>query len=216
MSEQERTEQATPKKRREARERGEIARSRDVVAAASLVAATAFLAFTSRSTTEFALDYLRESASRGFVVNASEFDFCTAFAKVATLVLGKLSGLFLLVVLGSVIGNILQTGFLFLPKKCLPDFKNLNPGKNLKGMFSFSGLGRALYGLLKFSIFGILVALALKRDGETIANISSGSAAQIAEFFGRFIFRLAYQFARRSSFCRRRTTRFGVGNTSAI
>ncbi len=194
MSELERTEQATPKKRQQERAKGNVARSRDVVAAIGLLAATIALLTSARSNAIDAAEMMRGAFADGFVLDAADYNFGNELSALLLLVLRKLSGLFLIVLIAAVAGNVLQTGFLFLPKKAFPDFKRLSPEKNLRRLFSGESLLQTGAGLVKMALFFALVLLAIRRDAETFANLPFGAPIEIALFFLKFIGRVAYQF----------------------
>jgi len=192
-SELEKTEQATPKKRQDARKKGQVAKSQDLIAAVGLIAAVAVLVATSRSRAEFAFDYFRSSLSSPFQLQTTTSEFAASLSKLVFLILGKTAPLFFVVVLSSVAINLLQSGFLFLPQKIAPDFKRVDPIKNASKLFSLSSLWQTLFGLLKIASFIGLVVLALRRDVETLANLTNGTTMQIVLFLGRFLTGLAFQ-----------------------
>ncbi len=193
MAEQERTEQATPKRRQDARKRGEVARSRDVVATAALLGAIALFALSGKERYESALAALQTELGRTLVVRADELDFAAELSRALTSVLSQTAGLIVCVVLATLAANWLQTGFLFLPNKLKFDGKRLNPFENMRRMASWGALGETGYGLTKFILCALIVALTIKADAETIANASSGSVEQIALFAGSEFAKVGYR-----------------------
>lgn len=193
MSEQERTERATPKKRATERSKGFVARSQDVVAATSLVVAVVILRATATSDAAAAAEYMR-SAFSGFEINALEFPFIRQATEIVFFLFKKLGLLFVMLAFASAVANILQTGFLYLPKKALPSFKRLNPLKNLKNLFSIRSALQACAGIFKAVAFALLIAVALKRDVETLISASFSAPVEIAAFCLKFVARAAYQF----------------------
>ena len=192
MADQERTEQATPKRRQDARKRGEVAQSGDVAVVLVALVATLFLARSVGDGAAQALDFLRNALGRGFAARADELDLATALAQTLTFVAKKTIFFFLTVVAATLAARWLQTGFLFLPNKLAPDLTRLSPRKNLRKVFSFSSSANACFSLVKFAFVLTIVALALKRDAETIVELPSLEITQIGAFFARFIVKLAY------------------------
>ncbi len=193
-SELEKTEQATPKKRQEARKKGQVAKSQDLIAVAGLFAAVAVLVATSRSQAEYAFEYFQNALSAPYELQTTAQEVASSLSKIVFLILGKLSALFAVVVLSSVAVNVLQSGFLFLPQKIAPDFKRVDPFQNASKLFSLSNLWQTLFGFIKISAFVVLVALAIRRDAETLINLVNGTTLQIVLFLYRFLARLAFQF----------------------
>ena len=194
MSELERTEKATPRKRQKERQKGNVAKSQEIVAALGLLVAVVTLAVSSKSSAAAAFENMRSAFANGFILQANEFSFASEGAKLISFVLQKLAGFFLLIVLASVVGNVLQTGFLILPKKTLPDFKRVNPVVNLKRFFSATSFMQALGGLARTILFASLVAVAIKRDAQTIVALPYAEPIDIVLFSSSFLTRVAYQF----------------------
>src|SRR5688572_26923666 len=143
---QERTEKATPKKREDARKKGQIARGAELPAALSLLAALAALHLFSGS--------LLEQISFGFQNTAQHIagsrPMTDTDLHVIILSAGKvLAFLTVPVVLiaftASVAGNFAQGGFTFTGEAMAQGAKRLNPMSNLKRIFGPD----ALVNLLK-------------------------------------------------------------------
>ena len=194
MSDLERTEQATPRKRQKERQKGNVAKSQDVVAAVGLLVAIVALTTTAKSNATTAFESMRAVLDAGFVLQTNDFSFESEGVRIIGSVLKKLAGFFLLVVVASVVGNVLQTGFLFLPKKAAPDFNRLNPATNLKRVFSGSTFMQAIGGLARTLLFAALVGLAIKRDLQTLVALPYAEPIEIVVFSSSFMTRLAYQF----------------------
>src|SRR5690349_14330732 len=124
----ERTEEASPKRREEARKKGTIANSRSVVPAATLAAGVLILRFTGPDFLErlgrLIVGYFslagsrRELAPEKFI--SLSFDSGLLMAPV-------LAPLFMGITLAGVGSGLLQTGFLFTTETLKPDFARINP-----------------------------------------------------------------------------------------
>ncbi len=194
MSELERTEQATPRKRQKERQKGNVAKSQDVVAAVGALVATAALTASAKSSSETALEEMRSVFAGGFALHLNELSIVSTLSGLIYFILQKLAGFFLLIVFAGIVGNVLQTGFLILPKKALPDFTRLTPASNLKRLFSAEAVARTIGGLIKTLLFAILVAVAIKRDAQTLVALPYAKPIDIILFFSALIKRVAYQF----------------------
>ncbi len=78
---QERTERATPRKREEARKKGQVARSREVVSAAVLSACLICLYFQSSGAMERMMNMMRSSFRRSIAVTLSTDTVPALFAR---------------------------------------------------------------------------------------------------------------------------------------
>ncbi|HHC08790.1 MAG TPA: EscU/YscU/HrcU family type III secretion system export apparatus switch protein [Actinobacteria bacterium] len=125
---QDRTEKATPRRRREARREGRVARSPEVAIALSMVALLAVVRFVA----PLALPRLAVSSRRLFLLaGAARFTDEFRAAVVELLVMGVVPVLLLAVLLG-IAGGVLQVGFHLAPKTLRPTVSNLSPAKGLQ------------------------------------------------------------------------------------
>jgi flagellar biosynthesis protein FlhB len=133
-SSQAKTEKPTPKRLREAREKGQVARSNDLVSAIALLAVTAVIVKTGAS----GLTRVQGRIADGLTRMGDN-----ARASIApTDLIGILSSdlLLLLMVVGpwllaaaaiAVGGHLAQTGWIFAPERLKPDFTRLSPKNGL-------------------------------------------------------------------------------------
>ncbi len=192
-SETERTEQATPKKKLDARKKGNVAKSQDAVAAAALTGAVLFLAATASSRSTFLLDFWTATFSRPFALSTDVETLTAQFSETVFLFLRQFAIFGAVVVCCGVAANLLQSGFLFLPNKLAPDFGRLNPIKGFQRLFSGESTVQIIFGIVKIVCVVALVGAAFWRDRETLANVGAASVAGIAAFSFEFLVRLALQ-----------------------
>jgi flagellar biosynthetic protein FlhB len=170
------TQDATPHRRQEAREQGEVARSQDLAAAVVLVTALAILygmcnvlieflgGFTTR---QLGTPWLRTDASTAV---AQLRGVLTDLARPMIPYLG-------LVFLTAVAANVLQFGLLFLPEKLMPDLNRLNPLPAFARLFSMQNLVRTGFGVLKLIIVATIAWHDLSgRVDEIVASAGYGIA----------------------------------------
>jgi len=159
MAASDRTEPATPKRRQELRERGDVPKSRDL---ASVVAFLGIV-FCLRSVGGGALDALT-SAVRQALSTTHE----RTLDQHALLVQGSQAGMVVLRVVGPIVAvalllgmaaSIAQTGWLFSPKALRPEFSRLNPLPNLKRFVSAMGLIETAKAFLKILIVSYVAAV---------------------------------------------------------
>jgi flagellar biosynthetic protein FlhB len=191
--ETERTEQATPKKKLDARKKGNVAKSQDAIAAAALTGAVVFLAATARSRSTFLLDFWTATFSRPLVLSTDVETLTAQFSETVFLFLRPFAIFGAVVVCCGVAANLLQSGFLFLPNKLAPKFSRLNPIKGFQRLFSGESIVQIVFGIVKIACVVALVGAAFWRDRETLANVGAASVAGIAAFSFEFLVRLALQ-----------------------
>jgi flagellar biosynthetic protein FlhB len=146
------SQEATPHRRQQALEQGQVARSQDLSAAVLLVAGLASLIFLGGGLAAFFAALARRQLGGDPWVSA-DVSFVAAlwnatWLELATHILPLLG----LLVAAGVAVSIAQTGFLFLPEKLQPKFSHLDPIQGLQRIFSLAGVMRLAFGMLKVLI----------------------------------------------------------------
>lgn len=161
----EKTEEPTPHRLREARERGQVAKSREITVAFVLLLSY----FLFRYLGEYMWKNLVEMAQSIFVQIPSIKEFSPAFAGYV-LLLG-LQGLafvvlpiFGIVFLAAFLAEALQTGFVFSTDPLTPRLERISPWEGFKRMFSLQGLVELVKSILKIVIVFYIAWLAAKED----------------------------------------------------
>lgn len=181
-SSEEKTEEPSAKKLRDARKKGQIPKSTDLSGALSLLAGLlSFIAIIPWSTTQVANLFL--------AIERTISSSLEPQAVKAVLLEGlKLSGLISLVplVVCSVVFTAslwLQTGAVFSLDPSMPKIENLNPASGLKKLFSMKTLVQFVQMLLKTAIIGTAVGLVLFQivpDAIRVIHADVGGALVVA------------------------------------
>lgn len=169
---EERTEPATPRRRREARERGHVARSADLSAAGVLLAAVLVLEVRGRSYMEGLASSVAGILGRldeaGGGAGETDFPFGGAAA-------AALRGVLPLAIAGmaAAIGiGLLQVGFLWTGRPLVPRPERLNPVEGLRRLLSGRSWGRVVAGILKAVAVGAVVAATLWSERLKLAGLA--------------------------------------------
>src|SRR5271169_2897242 len=125
---QERTEQATGRRREKAREEGNIPQSRDIIGIMPLWVVFLYLSFGSFMFTML-VTYLRMALKRGFEVSLTDSSFVAIFRGDSIKVLMMMAPLFVSLLIAVMTVGFLQTGFLITSKRLSPDISRLSPLK---------------------------------------------------------------------------------------
>ncbi len=162
MSDSNKTEKATPRRRQKAREQGQVARSRDF---SNILAATAALSV-------FAWQTPQEVRRWGALLqNAIELSTEQSIAATGPLFLWVAAELarwaapaLLTAFCGALLGGLLQGGLVIAPEALAFKIERFSPAKKLGQLFSLTGLSGMLKSLLPFSAIAY-VAVATFRQG---------------------------------------------------
>jgi flagellar biosynthetic protein FlhB len=155
------TEEATPRKLEEARKRGEVAKSVDVPAFASLAAAAGFIAILGGWMARSLAEQLRP-----FIAHADAYDLSggggTELMRQAAMAAAPIViGVTLAAGLAGVGGNLIQHGFLLTTERLKPDLSRLSPAEGFKRLFGVDGLVQFLKSFLKIGFIAAITYLAV-------------------------------------------------------
>src|SRR5208282_1073761 len=186
MAEANQTEQATPRRRQKAREKGQIARSRDLIGAASGMAAT-FVLFSLMSSFPLAWRGFFHDCLEGAVSGNLRMEALTPFLTHSGLFVATGAALALgwIVALSSALA---QGGLVFAPTSLLPNASRISPAAKLKQLFSIT----ALRGLMK----SLLPAIGcLRRDWLLLMALPARSSRGMLGYAAGLIFEVAWKSA---------------------
>src|SRR5271166_1910800 len=193
MAESNQTEQASPRRREKAREKGQVARSRDLIGAASGMAAV-FVLFSLLSSFPLAWrgffhDCLEGGVSGNLRLEALSpfFSHSGLFVAVeAALALGWIAAL---------VSALAQGGLVFAPTSLLPAFSRMSPAAKLGQLFSITALRGLLKSLLPASAVTWVAIGCLRRDWPLLMALSGSSSPGTLGFAAGRIFEVAWKSA---------------------
>src|SRR5919106_4553321 len=164
----EKTEQATPRRLQQARERGDVARSRELnTMTLLLVASGSLLVMGERIFKE-----LSEVMRRSFLFQREQlFDPyapMTFFVDAVLHMLGTLTPFLAAMALVALIGPILMGGWVFSVQALGFKWERLNPFKGLGRVFGLKGLMEMAKAFAKFALAGVSVLLLWLSMGELL------------------------------------------------
>ena len=133
-SSEEKTEKPSAQKLRKAREEGQLPRSKDMGLAASLFAAFVVIS----SSFPWYADFVRESfiSVHQYAQEINNPEVIGQFLRHHLLILGKFILTLLPMPAAALLSSLVPGGWLFLPKKILPDFSKISPLKGIGRLFS--------------------------------------------------------------------------------
>jgi flagellar biosynthetic protein FlhB len=177
---QEKTEQATPRKRQQAKEKGQVARSKDLTSMAVLGGVIMILYFGGEK-------FILELADiTGGILS---FRYGSDPGHVASIVILQggmlLTPIFLVSFALAIVGNVMQGGFVMKPVKF--DIDKINPINGIKKLFSTKGLIELVKSLLKVGIGCWIVYFVIAKDLHVFPTLSAMDVGGIARTSGELI-----------------------------
>ncbi len=191
QSQQERTEQATPRRLSEARAKGQAARSMDLVAAVGFLGMAAVLAVTAERLINASLTYIVVSLRNLSAVTNLEYSFAPLLLHAVNSFTAMVWPLLAAALGIGVVANVLQVGFLWSSAPLSPEFSRLDPIAGLGRMMSTRALFDLVKALAKLLAVGFAAYLGLQGEMEhlLLAGYSEGASSLV--LVGRVLYGVA-------------------------
>lgn len=154
MAKSDKTEKATPKRRRDARRKGQLAKSQEVVGWSALLVGLYLVPMSVRNlmaATSAAFEDLTAAGGQPSTASALESMGQTLLAGMVAVV-----PMIAAVVFGAVVSSVAQTGPLLTLKPIKPDVKRINPIEGFKRLFSIRSAWQTVKQLLKMGVIVLL------------------------------------------------------------
>jgi len=187
---EEKTEQPTPKKRQELREKGEVAKSKELPALAVLLAALITLSLFG----SFMYNHIQIIMKNAFSFpNIHNFNI-PEFLKFAQNIIGRfiilLSPLFAAIFITAILSNIMQVGFMLSGESITPKLSKIDPIKGFGRLFSKQSFMELIKSLLKLTIVGGIAFLTIKGEMKHFALLGDMEVNSIFVYILKIFFKI--------------------------
>lgn len=172
---QEKTEKPTAKKLKDARNRGEVAKSPLLIHTASLGVLMLFLVLVGSSAIDWTFDMFQRIITAASKRDSGELLWSTS-AWMVSGAIWAMATLLVAAALGAAIGAFAQVQALFSIEPLSPKFDRMNPGTNLKNVFSSKQLFELLKTILHVLVMGAAFYLAIR---EVLPNLLRAQSTDI-------------------------------------
>lgn len=189
---QDKTEQPTGKKLGDARQKGNVAQSREIPSVMILSGSIGVLYFGGSWMLERLTDVMRVMYHRAGTLNMMPETMHTLFWEIFLSCVVVLIPLMLVVMTAGVLGNVAQFGFLFTGEKLTPNLAKLNPISGLKKLISLRSLVELAKSIVKLVIIGGVAYLVIGRYLDQIPGIMQISIGNIIRFIGQVSFQVCF------------------------
>jgi flagellar biosynthetic protein FlhB len=191
MADSNKTEKATPQKRKKAREQGQVARTRELSSALAWGGALAFVAWKVpdiarqwrgllQTTLDLSIDEpLRPGGPVLFWVAAGVLRWIVPVAATAWTL--------------SLAAGVAQGGLVFAPEALAPKPERMSPAGKLKQMFSLAGLSGLLKSLLPFGVIAWIGISTITKHWESVVRASELGVRAYATFLVNVMWELIWK-----------------------
>ncbi|GBD95534.1 MAG TPA: flagellar biosynthesis protein FlhB [Nitrospirae bacterium] len=177
---QEKTEQATSQKKQKAKDKGQVARSRDLTSMFAMGGIVMIFYFGGK------YFFINLADMMGGILSFRYGSNPTHVTGIAVLQGMQILAPFFLVSLVSVIFiSVVQGGF--VKKEIKIEIEKLNPVEGIKKLFSIKGLTELLKSMLKFSVGGWITYYIIKKDMKVLPTLSAMATNDMIRMSGKLI-----------------------------
>jgi len=192
---QEKTEKATPKKRADARGKGQVASSQEIPS--SIILLFVFLSFMMLG------GYYKERLFRLFGdllesnlnTELTTGNIMVMFSTYMMQLLMLIAPVFIIAVIVAILANYAQFGWLFTGKPLAPKLSKINPLNGFKQMFSLRSLVELAKSLIKLLIIGVMVYLTINGEIDAILAMGHFTPEEILSFTASITLELGIKIA---------------------
>ncbi len=172
MPDEEKTEKATPKRKAEAREKGQVARSQDFSMAVLMMATAALLTIQGPRVAALLLSNMREFLG-GLPARNFGIPEAVGLLKKSAVLVGLVVGpLAAGVMITALLAGVVQVGFKFTPKALEFNPDKFNPVSGMKRIFNVRGIMRMLFSAAKLAVMALVLWLTLRGKFGVLLNLS--------------------------------------------
>jgi flagellar biosynthetic protein FlhB len=169
---QDKTEDPTEKRKKDSRDKGEIARSKELNTLAVMLAGAGALLIFGGALAQDLMELMRMNFTLSREVILDQRNMGTFLLNSGLIALLSVQPVMITLLLAAVIGPISLGGWLFAAGSMAPKFSRMNPGAGLKRMFSAKALVELLKALAKFFIVLFVALAVLSSDIDDLMRIA--------------------------------------------
>ncbi len=189
----EKTEEATPKRKEEARKKGQVAKSPEIGSAFAILSAFFALKMLGPYIYKELADYMRfvlsHFSTADFTINQIHLillEFGIVFLKTVLPVA-------LVVLVISLAVNLLQVGFIFSLEPLMPQLDRINPISGFQRLFSLRSIAELVKSLCKLTIIGYFVYRFIMRETAKVPELIGADLSESLRYSAGLVVDLALE-----------------------
>lgn len=189
------TEEATPKRLRDAKKRGQVAKSADLNSAVSFFVFTLLIGLLGPYVLNNGLVFMKNSLNTNFQVDMSLSNLRAMFLNniIQYLIFFVPFGIIAMII--GIVVNLVQVGFLFTTDPLKPDIKRLNPIEGFKNIFSKKSMFTLAKNMAKLILVFYMTYRNLSKSINQLFNSGNIGTEKLFYFLLDFIKSLSFNIA---------------------
>ena len=190
---EEKTEKATPRKREEAKKKGEVAKSRELASTAVLFAGLITLTLFGSYMYNHIQIIMKETFSQLAFNDLSVSDFIAFAEKVINMFILTIIPLMSAVFFTAVFSNVIQIGFVLSGESIIPKLSKLSPIKGFKRLFSKQSLMEFAKSMLKLGIIGSVAYITINGERKNALLLGDMEINSIISYILSTVFKIFFR-----------------------
>ncbi len=185
----ERTEPATPKRREEARKRGNVPKTKELPSSILIISSAVLFYFYGSSFNSSLMNVFGYYWSN-FPTSATLPSIMAVVLSVEQYFLKIMMPIFVTFVAVSLFSHLIQTGFIFSTQAITPDLSRINPINGIRRLISLNSLAELLKSVIKFFIIGYVAYKVIAPEAVKLSSFISASVSQTFLYASKLCFKL--------------------------
>jgi flagellar biosynthetic protein FlhB len=189
-SNEEKTEEATPHRRLEARKKGQVAKSSDLNAVLVLGAVIVVIYLLQDYLCTGMMGFMEHIYSEEVLAPLTDDRLNALVAYTFNFFIKLMAPIFIVAICIGILTNFLQVGFRFTPEVVRPKPGHINPAEGFKKILSKRALVEFAKSVLKLVLVGLVVINVVKANFDEVLFIYSLDIFGVKDFLARLIFKV--------------------------
>ena len=192
MADPEKIYPATPHKRNESREKGQVAKSNELTTTLALIAVLGFFFVAGYDTWHHLTNIMYGAFSAiGGQLNAGKT--ILIFLGLTGVAFKIIAPVLIVAVLVGILGNIFQIGLIFSSQPLMPQLSRINPISGFQRILSMRGLFEAVKSIFKIGLIGYIVYVTIMSGLADVFSLVDADKSNIAALFVSTVGRIGFQ-----------------------
>lgn len=192
---QEKTEQATPKRREDARKKGQVARSAELSSVAILMMGLLALWGLGGYMYDRLSGFMIEMFTSGVTMNIDSITIQPYITRWVSQFIAIVAPIVVILVVAAVGINVSQVGVLFTGQPLQPKADRISPLSGVKRIFSKKGVVELAKGLFKIAIVALMTYWTLESEADTLLALVDMTIGQILGLGAEIVLDLGFRIA---------------------
>ena len=192
MADPEKIYPATPHKRNESREKGQVAKSNELATTLALIGVLSFFFVAGYDTYHHLIDIMYGAFTAiGGQLNAGKT--ILIFLGLMGIAFKIIAPVMIVAVIVGVLGNIFQIGLIFSSQPLMPQMSRINPISGFQRILSMRGLFEAVKSIFKIGLIGYIVYRTIVSGLVDVVSLVDADKSNIAALFVSTVGRIGFQ-----------------------